>query len=150
MTTANPTRQNRKTTERTRRAILNSPRSARHLRHARTGPEHLMLSILADPVTEASRALFKLGITHETFLAHVQQCAGSEGVASNGSLPEPTEQFFRVVARAHERAEVDGKTYTGTTHIVAELIANPDTIVASFFREHGITVEKFRCWASGL
>lgn len=131
------------TTERTRRAIQRSPRSARNLRHAHAGPEHLLLAILADTEAIATRALHKLGVTHDTFLRYVRQQADPNEIADNGSLPKTTEQFRQVVVNAGERAHLDSRTYTGTKHIVAELIANPHTAVAAFFQKAEITLEKF-------
>ena len=101
-----------------------------------------MLAIAADPESLAARALNHLGVTHTIIVEYLSRTIGP-GDHTSTINPRITPRFVEVINAATMMAGQDGHSYANTSHIVVQLIRNPHTVMAHFFKQRNITEEIF-------
>jgi len=74
-------------TESARQVMINAQEAAREFGHARVGTEHELLGLLADPDSDASRALSSLGVTADRARERVVEIVPLGGPRSGSVIP---------------------------------------------------------------
>ena len=115
---------------------------ARQLGHDHIGSEHILLSILAIPQSEAVRRFRRLGLSAEDLAVSLKNMISgqSELTLQRGQLPV-TARTKKVVDMACLDAG-DGNEVT-TVHLVTAMMREGENAAAQLLFNAGVTVEKF-------
>ena len=100
-------------TESARQVVVNANDAARELGHPHIGTEHVLLGLLADPASNASRVLNSLGVTAERARERVVEVVPPGDHPTNGQIPFAP-RAKRVLELALRESLSHGSTAVGT------------------------------------
>lgn len=131
-------------TPRMRQVFVLAKEEAKRMNHGFIEAEHLLLGLIGLGNGVAVNVLKNLGLNLESVRAEI---ARQVGVASETGAPEsllPSPRAMRVLDRAKKEAKLLGHAYTGTEHLLLELLAEEDGITWRIFKIANTDLEKTR------
>ncbi|SHM55652.1 Clp protease N-terminal domain-containing protein [Actinacidiphila paucisporea] len=131
-------------TERARKAVGVAQEEARVARHSAIEPEHLVLGLLDEQDTFATRALTDLGATREAVRAAVVT-QGTEKKPLTGHMPisPAARKTLQLVLREALRL---GHNYVGTEHILLGVLSDDQDPSARALTDLGVTHQRVEEW----
>jgi hypothetical protein len=131
-------------TPRARTAVTNAQEEARTARHSAIEPEHLLLGLLDQPETFATRALDSLGVTPDAVRAAIAT-PGTESEPLDGNLPvsPAAKKALQLVLREALRL---GHNYIGTEHILLGVLSDDQDPSARALAGIGVTHDRVEQW----
>lgn len=115
---------------------------AQRLGHNFVGTEHLLLALLADPDSVASKVLADVGVTSAAVEERV--IAAMPRTAATADAPPYTPKATTCIEQAISEALRLGHNYVGTEHILLALFAQPDALASSILTQLKVTYEDSR------
>jgi ATP-dependent Clp protease ATP-binding subunit ClpC len=134
---------------RARRVLAYAQEEALRLNHPYIGTEHLLLGLVREENSVATRVLRSLGLDPQRVTQAVEETAGrgEHRVLSRIGL---TPQTKKVIELAVTRARAMGNSYVGTEHLLLGLLEGGEGIALDVLREMGVTPEKVRTQTNNL
>lgn len=134
-----------KFTARARQAVFSAQQEAQRMGHGYVSTEHLLLGVLYENDTVASRIVERLGLSPGVVRMEVERQIeyqkGSTGVVSEMQL---TPRGKRAIDLAYEEAQRLDNKYLGTEHLLLGLIREGDGLSGRVLSRLGITLEAAR------
>jgi hypothetical protein len=130
-------------TERARHAVVTGQETARRLRHAVVGPEHVILGLLSVDEGAAAQVMTRIAGRAEAIRQRVTAAIppGTQTAPAHIPFgPEPKEAMKQALDQALEL----GHNYIGTEHLLLGLLKVPDGQGARLLAELGITYDTAR------
>ena len=123
-------------------ALNGASSCARQFGHDHVGAEHIFLSILAIPASQAANRLVALGFALEDLAESMKQmiAGNSDGLMQRGQLPL-TARTKKIIDMAG--AEAGPGKVVDTVHLVLAMLREGENAAAQLLFNAGITVEKF-------
>jgi ATP-dependent Clp protease ATP-binding subunit ClpA len=116
-------------TESARQVVVNANGAARELGHPHIGTEHVLLGLLADPASNASRVLNSLGVTAERARERVVEAVPPGDHLTNGQIPFAP-RAKRVLEIALRESLSLGSTSVEPEHILLALVRENESVAA--------------------
>ncbi|MFI1094313.1 Clp protease N-terminal domain-containing protein [Streptomyces sp. NPDC020917] len=131
-------------TPRARTAVTNAQEEARTSLHSAIEPEHLLLGLLDQPETFATRAFDALGVTPDAIRAAVAT-PGTESEPLAGNLPvsPAAKKTLQLVLREALRLD---HNYIGTEHILLGVLSDDQDPSAQALAGIGVTHDLVEQW----
>ncbi len=123
------------------RALSFMQEEAQRFDHAYMGTEHLLLGLLRDPESQASRVLVNLGVNLAAVKAQLEGVIGRRGSLYTGTSGL-TRRCQRVIEGASRVARTDGERTVSTAHLLQALVEQPEDVAAQLLDSSGITAER--------
>jgi ATP-dependent Clp protease ATP-binding subunit ClpC len=130
-------------TDRARQSVVFAQEEARQLGHNYMGTEHLLLGLLREQDSIASRALERLGTGLDTVRAEVESIIGRGGGSPAGHI-EFTPRAKKVLELSLREALQLGHNYIGTEHILLGLVREGEGVAAQVLVARGAGLGKVR------
>lgn len=129
--------------DRARRVVVSAQEEARTLGHGHIGTEHLLLGLVADEETTASRVLVTMGISAQAVRQAVNEHV-SDGVAAGDANVPFTPQAKKALELSLREALQLQHDYIGTGHILLGLIRADQGTAAQVLAELGVGLDAVR------
>lgn len=123
-------------TDRSRRAVVEAQNVSRELGHNYIGTEHLLLGLLRDPESEATKVLDALGVSLELAALHLAD--HFKGVASQATPPAHvpfTPRAKKALEVALREALNLGANYIAPEHILLGILRDEDSQASKVLKE---------------
>ena len=132
-----------KFTKRARRALTIAQQEAQRLHHSYIGTEHLLLGLIREEKSAASKVLRDLGVSSDRVEALIEQTVGQgrRPVFGRVSLTPRTK---RVIELAVEEARRMGHHYIGPEHLLLGLVRQGDGVAMDVLRKLGVSPDAVR------
>ena len=130
-------------TDKARRAVVLAQEEARLLDHDHIGTEHLLLGLLREEDSVATRALGSLGVSLERVQIDVEAIVGRGSAAPKGHIPF-TPRGKKVLELALREALQLGHKYIGTEHILLGLVREGEGVAAQVLRKLDVDLDRVR------
>lgn len=124
-------------TDRARNALVNAQEVALGMNHNFLGTEHMLLGLLADPGSLATKALDELGVTRDAARARITELIGS-GPTRPDTAPVFTPRAKKALEGSIGQALKLGHNYVGTEHLLLALYADKDGVAHKVLKALGI------------
>jgi ATP-dependent Clp protease ATP-binding subunit ClpC len=133
----------RRFTKRARRSLAYAQEEAQRLKRPYIGTEHLLLGLVREESSVASKVLRSLGVEADKVRSAVEEISGQgeHRVVGRVTLTQPTK---RIIERAVGQAREMGNNYVGTEHLLLGLLAEGEGIAVDILSNLGVTLEKVR------
>ncbi len=128
-------------TEKANNALSLSIEAAMNLGHNYIGSEHIILGLLKEKSSVASKILEKLGVDDEKFLNTIEEKVGV-GAKTKLSPEEFTPRTKSILQVSHVMASRFKHGYIGTEHLLLAITQDVDSYGVKFLEYNGITVQK--------
>lgn len=123
---------------------LNSARSfAKELGHSYIGTEHLLLGLLAEKESIASRILISRGASAKKLKKSIVDYMGI-GTEGNITAEDMTPRLRNIIEVSAADASARGLRYVGTEHLLASLLNRKDCIGARLLEAEGIPCSELK------
>jgi hypothetical protein len=129
-------------TARARALLEHSVAEAVRLRHHYVGTEHVLLGLMADAESLASKVLAETSITRGIVEERVLQVTPRGSIAVDA--PPFTPRASRCIENALSEALQLGHNYIGTEHILLALFDDPEGLAAKILAQLGATDDDVR------
>ena len=123
------------------RALSFMQEEAQRFEHAYMGTEHLLLGLLRDTRSQATRALINLGAEPSSIKSQLDGVIGRRGSLFTGGTGM-TRRCQRVIESAARLARSSGQRTVGTGHLLQALIETPEDVAGQLLDGLGITRER--------
>lgn len=130
-------------TDRARQAVEDAADEARRMNHNYIGTEHLLLGLLRDRKSLASKALTQLDVTLPQIRQMLQDEIGVGRQSAPRSIPF-TPRAKKVFDMAIRESRQLGHNYLGTEHILLGLSALEDGLASRFLSARGARYDDIR------
>jgi len=132
-----------KFTKRARRALSIAQQEAQRLHHNYIGTEHLLLGLIREEKSAASKVLRDLGVSTDRVEALIDQIVGQSRrpVFGRASLTPRTK---RVIELAVDEARRMGHQYIDTEHLLLGLVRQGDGVAIDVLRKLGVNPDEVR------
>ena len=114
---------------------------AQRFDHAYMGTEHLLLGLLRNPQSQASRVIVNLGAELANIKSQLEGVIGRRGSLFTGTSGL-TRRCQRVIEGASRVARTSGERTVGTGHLLYALVEQPEDMAAQLLESAGITAER--------
>ncbi len=104
--------------------------------------EHLLYALLTIDESLIARLVEKMGISPELFTNMTEDMINKLPKVSGGNL-YVTQDLNKVLNNAEDEAKRMGDEYVSVEHLFLAMIASPNKAMKQFFKEMGVTREKF-------
>jgi ATP-dependent Clp protease ATP-binding subunit ClpC len=131
-------------TKRARRALMRAQEEAQRMRHNYIGTEHLLLGMLKEDKSVASKVLQKLGADLERVQALVERLTGTRRRSPFAGKPTLTPRTRKVLQAGVDEARRMGHHYIDTGHLLLGLIQQEEGVAIDVLRDLGISLEQVR------
>jgi len=111
---------------------------AKRFDHGYMGTEHLLLGILRDEQSVATRALINLKVDIASVRAHIEQGIGRRGSLYSGTTGL-TRRCQQVIEGAARLSRADGQQLVGTGHLLHSLVQIEEDMAAQTLQQAGVT-----------
>jgi ATP-dependent Clp protease ATP-binding subunit ClpC len=129
--------------DRARRVVVLAQDEARNLGHGHVGTEHLLLGLVADEETTASRVLAAMGVTAEALRDKVGEHVSGGDAAVEGNVPFTSRAKKALELSLREALQLR-HDYIGTGHILLGLIREAQGTAGRVLTELGVNLEAAR------
>jgi ATP-dependent Clp protease ATP-binding subunit ClpC len=126
-----------------RQVIVLAQEEARRLNHHYIGTEHILLGLLRDDESGATRALQELGITLEAVRQQVEEIVGRGKKMPSGHIPF-TPRAKKVLELSLREALHLGHNYIGPEHILLGLLREGDGVAVQALVGLGADLNRVR------
>ena len=123
------------------RALSAMQEEARRFEHAYMGTEHLLLGLLRDGKTQASRVITNAGGDTASLRSQVEGVIGRRGSLYTGATGM-TRRCQRVIEGAARIARSSGERHVSTGHILQSLVESPDDMAGQMLEAAGVTTDR--------
>ena len=123
------------------RALSFMQEEAQRFDHAYMGTEHLLLGLLRDPESQASRVIVNLGGNLAAVKSQLEGVVGRRGSLYTGTSGL-TRRCQRVIEGASRVARTDGERTVGTGHLLQALVEQSEDVAAQLLDSSGVTAER--------
>lgn len=130
-------------TERAQHAIYYAQEEARAMNYPAVGTEHLLLGLLRESDSIASRALMDMGVKIEDIREAVLKILSPGNEPIGDEIPI-TPRVKKVLAFAQDEAVRWGVNYIGTEHLLLGLLREGEGVAAQVLEDLDIDTEKVR------
>lgn len=130
-------------TERAQRALNAALAAAADLGHTYIGSEHLLLGLLADEASIASRILRARGVEKKALREAIVKLAG-EGGQSPVSASDMTPRVQKIIRDSAALSVDAGQSYIGTEHLLSALLSEGDCVAVRLLDELELPVEELK------
>ena len=130
-------------TPKARDALAAAQEEARRLSHAVVGMEHVLLGILRDTESIASRALKTAGVDLEAARKAVEAAAG-RGQEALASAPKAAAGVKELMDAALREAQELKHQYIGTEHFLLAIVREGEGRAAGVLKQLGAGLERVR------
>lgn len=111
-------------TKRSRRILEQIAQSeAKRLNSEAVTPEHILISLLKDDDSVASRIMKNLGINFEKLIREIEKGIKQGGLIILGKIPV-TNEFKKIIETARDEAKKLNNSYIGTEHLLLALFVD--------------------------
>jgi len=131
-------------TKRARRVLMRAQEEAQRMRHNYIGTEHLLLGMMREEKSVASKVLKKLGADLEQVQHLVERLTGNRRRSPFGGKPTLTPRTRKVLETAVDEARQMGHHYIDTGHLLLGLIQQEEGVAIDVLRDAGISLEQIR------
>ena len=130
-------------TLRAQNALNGSLREASSLGHTYIGSEHLLLGLLCEGDSIASKLLTARGVDAEKFRGAVVELSGA-GAESRVSPSDMTPRVRKIILDSATEATRCGQSYVGTEHLLLSLLDEPDCVAVRLLESVGVSPDELR------
>ena len=130
-------------TESARQVVVNANDAARELGHPHIGTEHVLLGLLADPASKASRVLNSLGVTAERARERVVEVVPPGDHPTNGQIPFAP-RAKRVLEIALRESLRLWSTSVEPEHILLAVVRETESVAAGILLGFDVSAETVR------
>lgn len=123
------------------RALSFMQEEAQRFEHAYMGTEHLLLGLLRDTKSQATRVLLNLGGEPGSMKSQLDGVIGRRGSLFTGGTGM-TRKCQRVIEGAARLARSDGQRTVGTGHLLLALVESPEDVAGQMLDGLGVTAER--------
>lgn len=123
------------------RAIAFMQEEAKRFEHGYMGTEHLLLGLLRDVRSQASRVLVNLGAEPSGLKSQLEGIIGRRGSLYTGGTGM-TRRCQRVIESAARIARKSGQRTVGTGHLLHALVEQPEDVAGQLLEGSGITADR--------
>ncbi|MEX2598217.1 MAG: Clp protease N-terminal domain-containing protein [Dehalococcoidia bacterium] len=123
------------------RALSNMQEEAQRFEHAYMGTEHLLLGLLADTRSQASKVIVNLGGDPGGLRGQLEGVIGRRGTLYTGASGM-TRRCQRVIEAAARFARSSTQRTVSTGHLLHALVEEPDDIAGQLLESAGVTAER--------
>ncbi len=116
---------------------------AREMGHTYIGSEHLLLGLVGEEDSVASKILHERGISFENVKSAVETFAGV-GTMSDVSAADMTPRTKHIIESSANEALRLSQSYIGTEHILLALIAEADCVAVKIIKECGVGISDIK------
>ncbi|MDD2269778.1 MAG: ATP-dependent Clp protease ATP-binding subunit [Eubacteriales bacterium] len=135
-------------TENAKKVLENSLNNARNLGHTYVGSEHLLLGILDEPSSTASKLLTERGVTYEKIRVRVVKLVGS-GSSSSVSASDMTPRCKLILKRAADESKTLMQCYIGSEHILMAMLQE-DCVASKLISAEGVKLTELYLMLDGM
>ena len=130
-------------TLRAQNALNGSLREASSLGHTYIGSEHLLLGLLCESDSIASKLMTARGVDADRFRGAVVELSGI-GAESCISPSDMTPRVRKIILDSAAEANRCGQTYVGTEHLLLALLDEPDCIAVRLLEAVGVSPDELK------
>jgi len=123
------------------RAISFMQEEAQRFEHGYMGTEHLLLGLLRDARSQASRVLVNLGAEPSGLKSQLEGIIGRRGSLYTGGTGM-TRRCQRVIESSARIARASGQRTVGTGHLLHSLVEQPEDVAGQLLEGSGITADR--------
>jgi hypothetical protein len=123
------------------RALSVMQEEAQRFEHAYMGTEHLMLGLLRDLRSQASRAIVNLGGDPGMMRNQLETAVGRRGSLYTGTTGM-TRRCQRVIESAARIGKSAGQRTVSTGHLLQALVESPEDVAGQMLESAGVTAER--------
>ena len=138
-----------KFSERARRALTKAQEEAQHFGHNYIDTEHILLGLIAEEESVASKVLNNLGVAANKVRAAVEFVVGRGERQTIGEVGL-TPRAKKVIELAVDEARRLGHSYIGTEHLLLGLLREREGAAAGVLESFGITLERVQAEINSL
>lgn len=131
-------------TKRARRVLMRAQEEARRMRHNYIGTEHLLLGMIKEEKSVASKVLRKLGADAAQVQRRIERLAGAQRRSPFRGKSTLTPRTRKVLESAVDEARRMGHHYIDTGHLLLGLMQQGEGIALDVLRGIGINPEQVR------
>src|SRR4051812_27606039 len=124
-----------------RGVLTRAQEEASRLGHSALGTEHLLLALLGDKSSVATRALTNLGLDLENARIVVEQIVGRGDASISGEM-ELTPRAKRVIELAIDAARRRGDDFIGSEHLLLGLVREGEGLAAGVLEMFGASLDR--------
>lgn len=130
-------------TEGARRALAMAQESAKELGHNYVGTEHLLLGLLQEEDSPASRMLAQSGVEYSAALRQIERLVGRGDYQFTDSFGY-TPRTKKVIELSLYEAKTLNNNYIGTEHLLLALIRERESVAARILQDLGVDLAELR------
>ena len=123
------------------RALSFMQEEAQRFEHAYMGTEHLLLGLLRDGRSQATRVLINLGAEPPSIKSQLEGVIGRRGSLFTGGTGM-TRRCQRVIESAARLARSSGQRTVGTGHLLQALVESPEDVAGQLLDGLGVTGDR--------
>lgn len=123
------------------RALSFMQEEAKRFEQSNMGTEHLLLGLLSDSRSQASRVVVELGAEPSSLKREIEGIIGRRG-ALLGSSASMTQRCQRVIERAVRISRNSGLRTVGTGHLLQALVESADDVASQLLHSSGVTADR--------
>ncbi len=131
-------------TKRTKKVLMRAQEEAKRMRHSYIGTEHLLLGMMKEEKSIASKVLRKLGAEPAQVQRLIERLTSTRRRSPFSGKPTLTPRTRKVLETAFDEARRLGNHYIDTGHLLLGLIGQGEGIAIEILRDAGITLENAR------
>ncbi|MBQ9098025.1 MAG: ATP-dependent Clp protease ATP-binding subunit [Clostridia bacterium] len=136
-------------TQKAQNTLNNSLRFAAEMGHTYIGSEHILLALLAEADSIASKLLTAKGLTVQQLKEEIATLSGL-GSPSTVSPADMTPRTKRMIEGSAMESARHGQSYIGTEHLLLSLLNEKDSVGVQILEHLGISANELRREAEGL
>ena len=130
-------------TERARRSIVLAQEEAQRLGTNYIGTEHLLLGIMSEGESVATKVLERLGLTLTKLRREVEAITSKSPKTKNPEVVF-TPKAKKVIEIAYEEARNLSHNYIGTEHLLLGLIKESEGVASRVLNNLGVDIQKIK------
>ena len=131
-------------TKRARRVLMRAQEEAQGMRHNYIGTEHLLLGMLKEEKSVASRVLQELGADPAYIQRQVERFTSARRRSPLSGKPSLSPRTRKVLEAAVDEARRMGHHYIDTGHLLLGLIQQDEGVAIEVLRDTGMSLEQVR------
>jgi ATP-dependent Clp protease ATP-binding subunit ClpC len=125
-------------TEQARGVLRRAEEAARAQHVTYVGVEHVMLGLISDEASAATRALVSLGVDL-THLRSMLEAIGEDAAAPKGDLAVVTPRAQRILQRAKNEVSNLGRQDVGPEHLLLSIVREAESVPAQALTLFGVS-----------
>ena len=134
---------NSRFTQKAQNTLNNSLRFAAEMGHTYIGSEHLLLALVAEADSVASKLLIARGMNVEKIKSAIEAASGT-GSGSSVSPADMTPRTKRIIEGSAMEAHRGGQGYIGTEHLLLSLLNERDSVGVQILEHLGVSTPDLR------